>query len=323
MTRVQNRRLGRSELFLSALGLGCWQFSQGGGFIGRYWPSLGETAVREIVATSLAGGINWFDTAEAYGRGQSERALARALASLDRNPGSVAVATKWWPWARSADSLTRTIGQRIDCLKPYPIDLYQIHQPYSLSSLNKQMDAMADLVQQGKIRHAGVSNFSAAQMRKAHDALQKLGIPLVSNQVKYSLLDRRIETNGVLKTAKELGIAIIAYSPLEQGLLSGRFHDREPISGLRRLKTQFRPAQLRASLPLIEQLREIAGRHGKTASQVALNWLVHRHGETIFAIPGASNTGQAKANTEALTFSLDPEQMEHIDRVSMDVWQGR
>ncbi|MHB1681759.1 MAG: aldo/keto reductase [Bacilli bacterium] len=320
---MKNRRLGRSELFLSALGLGCWQFSQGSGFIGRYWPALSETDIREIVAVSLAGGVNWFDTAEAYGRGQSERALARALNSLGRSSGSVVVATKWWPVARTADSLTRTIGQRAGCLEPYPIDLYQIHQPYSLSSISKQMRAMAGLVKEGRIRYAGVSNFSATQMREAHDVLQQFGVPLVSNQVKYSLLDRRIESNGILDAAKELGIGIIAYSPLEQGILSGRFHNHEAISGPRRLQRQFRASQLQRSFPLIEQLRLTADRHGKTISQVALNWLVNRHGEAVFAIPGASNIGQAKSNTETLTFSLDPEEVERIDRVSQKIWQER
>ena len=118
-----------------------------------------------------------------------------------------------------------TIGTRIECLAPYPIDLFQVHIPWSLSSVAAQMREMAELVRAGKVRAVGVSNFSASQMARAGAALQAEGLPLASNQVRINLLDRSIESNGVLDLAGGTGVTLIAYSPLAQGVLTGRFHD--------------------------------------------------------------------------------------------------
>ena len=252
------RPLGRSSLAVSAIGLGCWQFSEGHGIAGAFWPALPQETANQIVAASLAGGIDWFDTAEMYGGGRSEAALARALTAADRRNGDVVVATKWWPVLRTAGDLRATISERRARLAPFDIDLYQVHQLYSLSSIAAQMDAMADLVAAGAIRTVGVSNFSAAGMRAAHAALAARGLPLISNQVRYSLLDRRIESNGVLEVARALGVTIIAWSPLAQGLLTGKFH-REPDlvrtrPGPRRWLAGFRRRGLERSRPLVEAL---------------------------------------------------------------------
>ena len=218
---MNRRRLGKSDIEVTPIGLGTWQFSKGKGLGGAFWKSLDDGATTAIVKAALDGGIDWFDTAEIYGNGNSERSLSAALASLRVAPGSVRIATKWWPVFRTARSIPATIGERIDCLSPYPIDLFQIHQRFSLSSIARQLDAMGDLLVAGKVRAIGVSNFSAAAMEKAHSVLAKRGIPLASNQVRISLLDRSIERNGLLEAAKRLGIALIAYSPLAQGILSG------------------------------------------------------------------------------------------------------
>ena len=191
---------------------------------GLIWSRIDGNLTAEIVAAAVAGGVNWFDTAEAYGGGRSERALARALTAAGKQPGDVVIATKWQPVLRRADSIKRTIDRRLKNLSPFGIDLHQVHNPASFSSVEAEMEAMADLVEAGKIRAVGVSNFSAERMRRAHAALARRGVPLASNQVKYSLLDRAIERNGVLDAAKELGVTIIAYSPLEMGLLTGKFH---------------------------------------------------------------------------------------------------
>jgi aryl-alcohol dehydrogenase-like predicted oxidoreductase len=317
------RRLGASDLMVSPIGLGCWQFSQGHGFGGKFWGMMTDDEILEVVRISLAGGINWFDTAEAYGRGASERALARALKALGKPPGQVVVATKWHSLFRSARSIPGTVGDRIACLDGYPIDLFQVHTPLSFSSIEAQMAAMARLVEQGKIRSVGVSNFSARQMRKAVAALARRGLRLVSNQVRYSLLDREIETNGVLDAAKELGVSIIAYSPLAQGILSGKFHAdpslirRKP--GFRRYMGAFKLRGLEKSRPLIEALRGVAAKHGVTSSQAALNWVAAIHGDSVVAIPGASNPAQAAENAGALSFSLAREDIELLDRVSRTV----
>lgn len=215
-----DRTLGRSGIAVSPIGLGCMQFSQGQGLIGGMMRNLDQATVDAIVRTSLDGGVNWFDTAELYGGGRSEQALAAALLANQKRDGDVVVATKWNPFLRGAASIGGTIGARKQALAPFHIDLHQVHQPLSFSSVESQMNAMADLVAAGEVRAVGVSNFSERAMRAAHAALTKRGLTLASNQMQYSLLARGIERNGVLAAAKELGITIIAYSPLAQGLLA-------------------------------------------------------------------------------------------------------
>jgi len=312
-----HRSLGGSPITISPIGLGCWQFSEGRGLAGRFWPALPQETANQIVAASLDGGINWFDTAEVYGGGRSEAALASALTAAGRKNGDVVVATKWWPLWRTAGNIKATIGARLANLAPFSIDLYQIHQPFALASTAAQMHAMADLVEDQRIRTIGVSNFSAAKMRAAHQVLATRGIHLVSNQVRYSLLGRQIEKNGVLKTAQELGITIIAYSPLDSGLLTGKFHrdpsllSRTPIG--RRTMLQRR---LVSSRPVVEVLEEIAAAHEATASQVALAWLLQARGDTVFAIPGASKPSHALEAAAALRLRLSPDEIARLDGVS-------
>jgi aryl-alcohol dehydrogenase-like predicted oxidoreductase len=316
--------LGRTDLRVSPVGLGCWQFSGGKGLVGRFWPALEQDTVDAIVATALENGINWFDTAEGYGRGQSERSLDHALTAAARSTGSpeaALVATKWWPFLRFAGDIRRTIGDRRATLGGRVIDLYQIHSPISFSTLRAQMDALADVVHAGHVRAVGVSNFSARAMKKCAGLLEARGIPLASNQVRYSLLDRRIEANGVLDTAERLGVAIIAYSPLEQGVLTGRFHpgpDGEPVplTGVRRRLPQFRAGRMRASAPVVDALRTIASRHGCTPAQVALAWTTQRRPGVVFAIPGASTTAQAGQNAGSMEVRLPAEALDALDRES-------
>lgn len=317
------RKLGSSDLMLSPLGLGCWQFSNGHGMVGKFWPVIGPDDVLKIVQTSLHGGINWFDTAEVYGKGQSEQMLAKALNDAGPLADFAHIATKWWPVLRTAKSIGNTIDERIRLLDNRTIHLHQVHQPYSLSSVASEMNEMAKLVKQGKIQNVGVSNFSAESMREADRVLREHGLRLISNQVKYSLLDRRIEQNGILDTAKELGIAIIAYSPLEQGILSGKFHKNsalvQSITGPRKWTAPFRSAGLKKSQPLITVLEELARKYDASATQIALNWLIHAHDETVFAIPGASKVHHAKENVKAMRFSLTSSELQEIDEVSKQV----
>lgn len=312
---MKRRRLGRTEIELSPLGLGCWQFSEGSGVVGAYWPRLSGDDMAAIVRRSLEGGIDWFDTAEAYGWGKSEEALARALTAVGKKPGEVVVATKWNPFGRFAGSIGGTIDERLRRLAPFPIDLHQVHQPYGFSTVEAEMDALADLVEQKKIRAVGVSNYGEARMRRAHARLQARGLSLASNQVQYNLLDRRIEKNGVLAAARELGISIIAYSPLAQGLLSGKFHDDPALLGrigMRRVRPEFRRARLARIRPLVELLKVVGQAHGATPSQVALAWLLQAHGDTVLAIPGATKLKHADENVGAMSLSLTPRELEEI-----------
>ncbi|MDZ7614482.1 MAG: aldo/keto reductase [Flavobacteriaceae bacterium] len=156
-------------------------------------------------------------------------------------------------------------------------------------------------------------------MKSAWEALQKHGIQLVSNQVRYNLLDRKIESNGIMQTAKELGITIIAYSPLAQGLVTGKFHDNPDLLkniGMRKYSSFFKPAGMKKSRPLVETVRELAIKYGVTPSQVALNWLISFHGETVVAIPGATKESHAKENAGAMTFSLSAEDLSLLDKKS-------
>jgi aryl-alcohol dehydrogenase-like predicted oxidoreductase len=317
---METRVLGRSEIRVTPIGLGCWQFSGGPGFAGKFWGTLSEVPFNEIVRVSLEGGINWFDTAEMYGRGRSESALSEGLRAAGKQPGDAVIATKWLPWGRTAQSILDTIDARKRALAPFPIDLYQIHMPLSFSSIRAEMAAMAELMRRGDIRAVGVSNYFAGQMRRAHANLSALGFPLASNQVRYSLLDRRIERNGILDAAKELGITIIAYSPLAQGLLSGKFHDNPELIanriGWRKYTPGYRKSGLKKSAPVIAALKEIAARHNATPSQVALAWTVQFHGDTVVAIPGATKVSQAQDNIGALNLQLTREELDRLDGVS-------
>ncbi|NOU74288.1 aldo/keto reductase [Paenibacillus sp. LMG 31458] len=317
------RKLGSTNLELSPLGLGCWQFSNGQGVVGKFWPVLGADDVLKIVKISLEGGINWFDTAEVYGKGQSEQMLSKALRDSGALANDARIATKWWPIFRTAGSIVSTIDERIRYLDNRTIHLHQVHQPYSFSSVASEMKAMAQLVKVGKIQNVGVSNYSAKQMREAHRVLKEHGLPLASNQVKYSLLDRRIEQNGIMETAKELGIAIIAYSPLEQGILSGKFHKNpalvKGITGPRKWTSSFKESGLRKSKPLIDHLEELAVQYDASPTQIALNWMINAHGETVFAIPGASKIHHAQENVKAMQFKLTNTEIHTISEISNNV----
>jgi aryl-alcohol dehydrogenase-like predicted oxidoreductase len=315
------RRLGKTDIEITPIGLGCWQFSRGMGPMGSMvWGAIDQETITSVVDAALRAGVSWFDTAEAYGNGASEKSLAAALSALGAAPGSVGIATKWWPLLRTAGSIAATIDTRIEALAPYPIDLYQVHQPWSVSSVSAQMKEMAKLVRAGKVRAIGVSNFPALKMEQAHAALAAEGIALASNQVRFNLLDRSIESNGMLETARRLGVTIIAHSPLAQGMLTGRFHE-EPglVKGLprgRRFMGRFSSESLARTAPLIDELREVAKAHGATVPQVALSWLVSFHGKTVVAIPGATKPAQAAASAAAMQIALSENELSRIDEAS-------
>jgi aryl-alcohol dehydrogenase-like predicted oxidoreductase len=317
--QITFRNLGNSNLKITPIGLGCWQFSKRANMAGKFWPLLDDEVILDIIRISLEGGINWFDTAEVYGSGTSEKLLAKSLVSLGKKPGDLLIATKWWPMFRRASNIAKTIDDRLACLHPFPIDLYQVHQPWGFSSEVKEMEAMAKLVQAKKIKHIGVSNFSASKMRRAWETLQKEGIQLVSNQVSYSLLNRKIEANGVMHAAQELGITIIAYSPLAQGMVTGKFHDNPELLkniGFRKYSSLFKPQGMEKSRPVVELLKKLSLKYEKTPSQIALNWLIQFHGDALVAIPGATKARHAEENTVAMKFRLSAEDMNLLDEGS-------
>ena len=311
------RTLGKTEIKITPIGLGMMEFSGGGGLMGFAFPTISQDEKNATVRAALEGGINWFDTAELYGKGVSEASLATALKAAGKKHGDVVVATKWWPLLRTARNIPHTIQDRLRHLDGFGIDLYMVHQPFSFSSPEAEMDAMADLVEAGKIRSVGVSNFSAASMRRAHARLEKRGLSLAANQVLYSLLNRSIESNGILETAKELGITIIAYTPLASGLLTGKYHQNPELL---RKKSFFWRSQLQRGLeksrPLVQALEEIGAQYAATPAQVALNWVINVHGETIVTIPGATRASQAQESAAAQRFKLTGDEIARLDELS-------
>ena len=274
-TIFPNRYLGQTGIQVSPIGLGVMELAGGGGLLGRAFPVIPQSEKNDIIQAALDGGINWFDTAEVYGAGVSEQSLADGLKAAGKHPGDVIVATKWFPLLRTAGNIPHTIDDRLRFLGGYPIDLYYIHQPYSFSSPEAEMNVMADLVEAGKIRSVGVSNFGPERMRRAHAALQRRGLSLATNQVRYSLLDRKIETDGTLETARELDVTITAYTPLASGLLTGKYHQNPDLLKKKPFYWRSRiQRKLEASRPLVAALGEIAAGYQVTAAQVALNWLI-------------------------------------------------
>jgi aryl-alcohol dehydrogenase-like predicted oxidoreductase len=312
------RSIGNSSLLVSPIGLGTWQFSQASGFHKYFWSDVSQNTMNDIIKNSIENGINWFDTAELYGSGKSERALSQALKSSNIS-SDIIIATKWNPILRRSKTISKTFSKRISNLAPYPIDLHQIHNPYSLSSLKNQLLEMHKLLVTKEIKAIGVSNFSLDKMEKSFSILENLGSTLASNQVKYSIFDRSIETDGLIDNAKELGISIIAYSPLEQGLATGIYHKNEqllknvPFIRKRSIKRKFKKTS-----KAIQELDLIANELKTTIAQISLNWLINQHGDTVLAIPGASKVSQAISNANAMKITLSKEQMNSIDILTQD-----
>jgi aryl-alcohol dehydrogenase-like predicted oxidoreductase len=177
------------------------------------------------------------------------------------------------------------------------------------------MQLMADAVEAGKVKAVGVSNYSAEQMRLAHAELAKRGIPLASNQVQYSLLYRKPEVDGVLDACRELGVTLIAYSPLGQGALTGKYSVNQRAGGFfRRMLPNFSREAMNSIQPVIDLLQKIGERYGRSPSQVALRWLIEN--EIVLPIPGVKNSRQAAENIGALTFRLTLDEVEMLSQVT-------
>lgn len=301
--------LGRTDVRISPLGLGTWQW--GDTLFWGYGKGYAESEIKAAFDASLAAGITFFDTAEVYGRGRSERFLGRF--SAGRREG-LAIATKFMPlpWRLGKGQLTAALRGSLARLGLAQVDLYQVHWPFPPRPVEFWADALADAVQAGLARAVGVSNYNADQLRRAHEVLAKRGVPLASNQVEYSLLHRAPERNGLLDACRELGVTLIAYSPLGKGLLTGKYTPDNPPPGFR--KRIARREQLARIQPLIGLLREIgAGHGGKSPGQVALNWLICKG---AVPIPGAKNARQAEQNAGALGWRLNAEEVAALDAAS-------
>jgi aryl-alcohol dehydrogenase-like predicted oxidoreductase len=309
--------LGQSNLLVPRLGLGAMVWGKPSGLARwtpaqlAYGPSDNAAEEERALEVSLAAGVNLVDTAEMYSGGASERRVGELARDKE-----VLIATKFppSPFFR-AESLPKALEDSLTRLQRNTIDLYQIHFPTPWMSIPKLMNLMADAVEAGKVKTVGVSNYSAEQMRLAHAELAKRGIPLASNQVQYSLLHRTPEVDGVLDACRELGVTLIAYSPLAMGALTGKYSTTVRASGLRRFLGGFRGKGIEAVQPVVALLREIGERYSKSPAQVALRWLIEN--ESVLPIPGAKNGKQAANNADALTFSLTPAEIEALSQATL------
>lgn len=308
----ETRTLGRSDIQISPMGVGAWAW--GDRFMWSFGNTHDENDVQAAFNTTLDAGINFIDTAEVYGMGRSERLLS----DLIRNQrDSLVIASKFmpFPWRLTKKSLLRALRGSLKRLDLDFLDLYQIHFPLPPLPVEKWADALADAVELGLVKTVGVSNFDEAQMRRTHATLAERGIPLASNQVEYSLLDRKIELNGLLKASQELDVTVIAYSPIAKGMLTGKYTPENPPPGPR--SRMYNQSLLTKLQPLIREMRKIGSLHdGKTPSQVALNWLICKGSVPI---PGAKNARQAEENSGALGWQLTADQVETLDRLSLEV----
>jgi aryl-alcohol dehydrogenase-like predicted oxidoreductase len=276
-----------------------------------YGGAHGPDEEQRAFEASVAGGARFFDTAEMYSRGASERRLGELARGAE-----VVIATKFPPRMFShTEEMPAALDASLARLQRAAIDLYQHHFPSRRVSIPRLMALMANAVEAGKVKAIGVSNYSAQQLRIAHAVLGERGIPLASNQVEYSLLHRRPETNGVLETCRELGVTLIAYQPLASGALTGKYSSGARPTGLRRFMGRFRGKGPEAFAPVVALLREIGAANAKSPTQIALRWLIEN--ETVLAIPGAKNGRQAAENAGALSFSLTSTEIEALDRASL------
>jgi len=229
----------------------------------------------------------------------------------------IVIATKFlpYPWRLTRSRFLPALRASLKRLGVERVDLYQIHIPLPPIAIETWVDALGESVQLGLTRAAGVSNYNADQTRRANDVLAKRGVPLASNQLKYSLLDRHIERDGTMQACNECGATILAYSPIEMGLLSGKYTPEHPPSGSR--SRRYPREYLAAIQPVIGLLREIGQAHdNKTPSQVALNWTICKG---TVPIPGAKNAKQAQENIGALGWRLNSDEIAAIDTASESV----
>ncbi len=304
--------LGITGIAISPLGIGTWAW--GDRVMWGYGKAYTAADVQAAFEAALTAGINFFDTAEVYGLGYAERLLGRFMQTCEQ---SVVVATKFMPFPfwLTKNALRRALRNSLRRLGRPCVDLYQMHFPLPPVPIETWMEAMAEAVEAGLVRAVGVSNYDARQMERAYQALAKRGIPLASNQVFYSLLHRTPEFNGIAQLCKDLNVTLIAYSPLEKGILTGKYTPENPPPGMR--ARIYNRAYLQKAQPLLQAMRRYGEAHGgKTEAQVALNWLICKG---AVPIPGAKNTRQVVSNVGALGWRLTADEVAMLDELSLAV----
>ena len=303
-------QIAKETLFLhnAEMGLGTWAW--GDRVVWHYGQGYTDDDLQAALQTSLEAGINLVDTAEVYGSGLSERLLGQFIKNCAK---PVLVATKFmpYPWRLTRGAMLKALQRSLERLELEHVDLYQIHWPLPPFSVEYWVEGLTEMVK-AKLTHAvGVSNYDKNQMQRAYTILAKHDIPLASNQVVYNLLNRSIEKNGLLDRCHELGVRLIAYSPLAKALLTGKYSVDNPPPGIR---GHAAAGILSRIGPLLQVMTEIGQDHGnKTPGQVALNWVICKG---ALPIPGAKTASQAAQNAAALGWRLTNEQVLTLDQAS-------
>lgn len=317
-TAMETRQLGASELRITPIGLGTWAI--GGGNWAFGWGAQDDEESIATIHRALDMGVNWIDTAAVYGLGRSEEVIGRALKGVSQRPYIFTKCSLVWDEQRKVgnslkrESVKREAEASLRRLQVETIDLYQIHWPNPEAEIEEGWAAMVELQREGKVRYIGISNFNVAQMRRA----QKIA-PITSLQPPYSLLDRDVEAE-VLPFTKRNHIGVIAYSPMASGLLTGKM-SRGRIAALpkddwRRRNEWFAEPRLSRNLDLVETLREIGARHGRTAGEVAIAWTLRRP-EVTGAIVGARRPEQLDGVIGAGAFRLTPEEIAEVEAIQL------
>ena len=291
------------------LGIGTWAW--GDRMTWGFGSDYDESDLVSAFNVCVDSGIRLFDTAEVYGNGKSESILGGLIKTARKQ---LKIATKFmpYPWRLSRRIFWKALEQSLQRLGLKKVDLYQLHWPFPPMPVEYWVDELIEAKKRDLVNEVGVSNYDLDQMMRAHERMMNQGVKLATNQVEYNLLNRKIEKSGVLKRAGELGIKIIAYSPLAQGMLTGKYNVDHVPTGTRRWK--YSQQFLAKAKPLIDSLEKIgASRGGKTPSQVALNWIIQKG---ALPIPGAKTVKQAQENVGAINWKLTTQEIELLDDMS-------
>ena len=307
--------LSGSDVTVPLLGVGTWAWGDRSTWgMGGYDAALTGDSIREAWDASIDAGVTLFDTAEVYGGGESERIIGSLLAQDPERAASVVLATKFMPAPHKlavGKALMASLRASLDRLGVPAVDLYQIHGPISLRSHSAMADALAAAHQAGLVKAVGVSNYSVTETRSIAEALASRGMRLATNQIEFSLLRRAPESGGLLAACKELGVLPLAYSPIGQGRLTGKYSAANPPPG----KRNFSNHPMTVVDGVVAELRRVGDKYGgKLPSQVALNWVIAKG---AVPIPGAKNRHQAEENAGALGWRIDDEDLARLDQVAL------
>jgi aryl-alcohol dehydrogenase-like predicted oxidoreductase len=321
---MKQRKLGPNGPVVSAIGLGCMGMSPH-----SYGPAADEAASIRLIQRALDLGVTFLDTAEIYGRGHNEELIGRAIAG---RRAEVFLATKFgiaqaWsnrtPGARAVDGRPETVRQSIEGslrrLRVDHVDLYYQHRVDLDVPVEETVGAMAQLVEEGKVRYLGLSEASAETLRRAHRVH-----PITALQSEYSLWCRDVEQNGVMHALGELGVALVPYSPLGRGLFSGKLRSVEslPADDFRRTLPRFAPENFAENLLLLPRIELLARARRATPAQIALAWILAQ-GEHIVPIPGTTRIERLEENAAAAGVELSPEEIRSLGDIAQEVHGAR